>query len=97
MENNRCLLYVRYDASSASLTNEARQKFLDNGTTSEEIDEYLKKETFSLKDFVGKDSTCRYPLDDLIKILVDQSKGEIEVSMDHNQKYQCTGSLYDQP
>ncbi len=96
LENESCVLYQRTDNTSYRYSEETRQQMLDSGMTEEQIDEQLAQQNQQAQEMIiGKDSTCRYPIDDLVNILEEEKQGRFSGSTEDVEKYQCTGSMYE--
>lgn len=95
-ESERCTLYQRTEDQRISITEETRQRSLDNGKTEEEIEQpLLEANQAAQESVVGKDSTCHYPLEDLVNMLEQEQEGRFSGSTSDVQTYQCTGSRYE--
>lgn len=96
LENERCVLYQRTDDISYSYADEIRQQMLDSGMTEEQIGQQLAQQNQQAQEMIiGKDSTCRYPINDLVNILEEEKQGSFSGSTEDVEKYQCTGSMYE--
>jgi len=94
LQEERCVLYQRTDDGSYSYPEKMRKQMLDSGMTEEEINQQLEESNEVAQDMIGKDSTCKYPIEDLIDILEGEKEGSFSFSTENVEKYQCTGSMY---
>lgn len=94
LEAERCVVYQRTDSYSYEYAPETRQQMLDSGMTEAQINEQLAQQNQQAQEMVGKDSTCKYPIADLVENLEDEKQGSFSGSTEDVTKYQCTGSIY---
>lgn len=95
LENERCILFDRIDDYTISISEEDRQEALDSGVTEEEIEQQLLESNQGAQEMIGKDNTCKYPIQDLVNILENEKEGSFSGASEDVEKYQCTGSLYE--
>ena len=95
LQEERCVLYNRIDDWSYDYTEELRNQMLDSGMTEEEINQALEDSNEVVQDMIGKDSTCKYPIEDLVNILEGEKEGSFSFSTEDIEKYECTGSMYE--
>ena len=97
LEDDRCVIFNRVDDFYYDYPKETREYMLDSGVTEEEIkQEILELNELVQEDIIGKDSTCKYPIDYLVSYLEDTKQGSFSgMSTDDVEKYECTGSSYD--
>ena len=95
MEGNNCLYYTKTLSNSVKFGDEFIQEMLASGATQEEISQQEQVANENAQWSVGKDSTCKYPIADLVKMLKGAKQGDFSYSSDDVTKYQCTGTMYE--
>ncbi len=93
LQEERCVLYQRTDDLYYSYPEETRQYLLDTGMTEEEIDQALVELNEVAQDMIGKDSTCKYPIEELVDILEGEKEGSFSFSTEDAEKYHRLPSL----
>jgi hypothetical protein len=96
LTDERCLFYQRTDDIYYNYSKDVKQQMLDRGMTEEQIVQQLAEQNQEAQDFVGKDSTCKYPIEVLVNKLEEEKQGKFSGSTEDYEEYQCTGSLYEQ-
>jgi len=94
LQAERCVVYQRIDDYSIDYPPETRQRMLDSGMTEEQINQQLAQQNQQTQDMIGKDSTCKYPIAELVTKLEEEKQGSFSGSTEDVIKYQCTGSMY---
>lgn len=95
MENKKCIFYDKYLNNTVSFSEEFVQMGIENGATQEEIDQQLIISNQDAQKVIGKESFCKYTIEDLIQKLQDEMKGSFSWSSEDKEKYECAGSFYE--
>ncbi|MFH1589354.1 MAG: hypothetical protein ABIB43_02185 [archaeon] len=94
LESERCVVYQRLEDYSMGFSEELQQEMLDNGITEEELAQAIEEQNIASQEMIGKYSTCKYPISDLITMLEKEQEGSFSASTEDEEKYQCTGTMY---
>lgn len=94
MDADKCVLYQKTLNNGVKISDEFVQVMLDAGSTKEQISQAEQTANENAQLSIGKDGTCKYPIEDLIKMLEAEKQGVFSFSTDDMSKYQCTGSMY---
>ncbi len=95
-EGDKCLLYNKYLDVSGAYGEELVNVSLENGMSQEEIDEANNELNNNFDELIeGKDSLCKYPVAELVEMIVGWKEGSVSGSSEDVEKYECIGSFYE--
>jgi hypothetical protein len=94
-EDERCIFYFEYTSANVTLTDKFINYSLDKGSTMEEINNESKVINDDAQYWVGKNSTCYYPLSDLSEMISGWNAGNYSISSTDADIYDCVGSIYE--
>lgn len=94
MEGDKCVYYTKTLSNSVKFSDELIQQMLDANATQEQISQEEQMANENAQWAVGKDSTCKYPIGDLVQKLEEEKDGNFSYSSEDAAKYQCTGTMY---